>query len=65
MAFKLNTMLKAIYAGVGAALTGIGTALTEAHTFNAISDASWIAIAALTLGTAGAVYGVTNAPPKP
>jgi hypothetical protein len=63
MAFKLNTMLKAIYAAAGAALTGIGTALTEARTFNAISDASWITIAALTLASAGAVYGVTNGPP--
>ncbi len=58
--FKLGTMLKAIYAGAGAALTGTGTALVEAHTFTNVSDGSWVTIAALTLGSIGAVYGVTN-----
>lgn len=63
--------LKAIYAAVGAALAGVGVALVQAHTFTAISDASWITIASLTLTAGGAVYGVTNrapdqaAPPAP
>jgi hypothetical protein len=55
-------MLKAIYAGVGAALAGIGTALVGAQTFGNVSDAQWITIAALALGAFGAVYGVTNSP---
>ncbi len=54
--------LKAIYAAVGALLTGLGTALVEAHTFGNISDAAWVTIAALTITAAGAVYGVTNKP---
>lgn len=52
--------LKAIYAGLGATLTGLGVALVDAHTFQNVSDASWITIAALALASAGAVFGVTN-----
>ncbi len=58
-------MLKAIYAAVGTLLAGVGTALVQAHTFQNVTDAAWIAIASLTLASAGAVYGVTNTPPKP
>ncbi len=66
MKLNIGTMLKAIYAAGGTFLTGIGTALVEAHTFGNITDSAWITIAALTLASAGAVYGVTNAaPPKP
>lgn len=59
----LGKALKAIYAGVGATLTGLGVALVDAHTFQNISDASWITIAGLALAATGAVYGVTNAAP--
>lgn len=59
---KLGQALKAIYATVGAALTGVGTALVGAHTFGQISDGTWITVAALALGAGAAVYGVTNAP---
>ena len=58
----VNQSLKAIFAAAAACLTGIGTALVEAHTFGAISDASWITVASLTLAAFGAVYGVTNSP---
>ena len=60
--FRITTCLKAIYAALFAGLTGVGTALVEAHTFAAVSDASWITVAALTLSAGGAVYGVTNSP---
>lgn len=56
----LGKAFKAVYAGVGATLTGLGVALVDAHTFQNVSDASWITIAALALASAGAVYGVTN-----
>lgn len=59
---KLGNMLKAIYAAVVTALTGIGTALVQAHTFSAIDDATWITIATATVVAFGAVYGVTNSP---
>jgi hypothetical protein len=60
---RVNTALKAIYAAASAALTGVGVALVQAHTFGSIDDATWISIAILTLGAGGAVYGVTNSTP--
>jgi len=62
---RISTSLKAIFAGATALLSGLGTALVDAHTFSAISDASWITIASLTLVAFGAVYGVTNATSSP
>ena len=59
---RLGNMLKAIYGAVVTALTGIGTALVQAHTFAAIDDATWITIATATVVAFGAVYGVTNSP---
>lgn len=61
----LSKALKAVYAGVGALLAGLGTALVGAQTFNGISDAQWITIASLALASFGAVYGVTNATNTP
>jgi hypothetical protein len=58
---RINTFLKAIYAGAAACLAALGTALVQAHTFSAVTDAAWITIASATLLSFGAVYGVTNA----
>lgn len=57
---SVNTILKAVYAGVTAALGAIGTALVQAHTFGNIDDATWITVAIVTVTAFGAVYGVTN-----
>lgn len=57
--------LKAIYAGAGALLAGLGTALVGDHTFSSVSDGQWVTIAALTLAAFGAVYGVTNSSSAP
>lgn len=57
---SIGKALKAIYAGLGATLTGLGVALVDAHTFQNVSDASWITIAGLAVASFGAVYGVTN-----
>ena len=62
---QLGTFLKAIYGGLAALLTGLGTALVQSGSFGAISDASWITIASLALASFGAVYGVTNTKPTP
>lgn len=56
----VSSSLKAIFGAATAFLTGLGTALVDAHTFSNISDASWITVASLTLVAFGAVYGVTN-----
>lgn len=61
----LSKALKAIYAGAGALLTGLGTALVGADKFSNVTDAQWIVIASLTLTAFGAVYGVTNASSTP
>jgi hypothetical protein len=57
---RINTFLKAIYAGAAACLAALGTALVQAHTFAAVSDAAWVTIASATVLAFGAVYGVTN-----
>lgn len=57
---KVGGALKAIYAAAGAALAGVSAALVGAHTFSAISQGTWVTIAALTLAAGGAVYGVSN-----
>jgi hypothetical protein len=57
---RVNMFLKAVYAGAAACLAALGTALVQAHTFSAVSDAAWITIASATLLSFGAVYGVTN-----
>lgn len=60
--FNVGTALKAIYAGFGAALAGLSSALLDAHTVSAITDAQWIAIGGFAFASFGAVYGVTNTP---
>ena len=57
---RVGQALKAVYAAAAALLAGLSTALVGAHSFQNISDAQWITIAALAVGACGAVYGVTN-----
>ena len=57
----MNAYLKAIYGGVAARLTALGTALTD----GSITALEWVGIATAAVVAFGAVYGVTNTPKQP
>lgn len=58
----MNAYLKAIYAGVVAALGSLFTAMAANQTVTAIE---WVAIASAGVVGFGSVWGVTNIPPPP
>ncbi len=56
----VSTALKAVYAGVAAGLSGLGTVLVGNTTISDVTAGQWVSIAVFALGAFGAVYGVTN-----
>jgi hypothetical protein len=57
--------LKAFYAAVVAALSGLGTVLVGNASISDVSTAQWVTIALATVIAFGGVWGVTNAPKTP
>lgn len=59
MKFVCQT-LKAFYAAVAAALTGLGTILVGDASISDITTSQWVTIAVAAFGAFGAVWGVKN-----
>lgn len=57
----MNGYLKAIYGAVTAALSVLGTALTDGH----VTTLEWVGVVSAAVLAFGAVYGVTNTTPPP
>jgi thiosulfate reductase cytochrome b subunit len=56
----LSKLLKAIYGGALAFLTGLSTVLTGDASMAAVTDGQWVVIAAWTLAAFGSVYGLAG-----
>lgn len=57
----LGRLAKAVFAFVGAFVNGLAGALVSGESLGSVDAKTWLVVLALALGTAGGVYGITNA----